>query len=648
MTDTAAPRLRVLILEDEMLDAELMVAELKRAGFDPIWQRVDNETEYEAALAADFDVILSDFNMPAFDAVRALGLLRARGMATPFIIVSGSIGEETAVRVLKSGATDYLLKDRLTRLGPAVTSAIDQCRLQQAKRQADRALGAAEERMRFALEASRVGIWEVDLETGVVGWSAILEALHGLPPGTFGGSSPAFLACVDPEDRERVVAATATAATQRIDSRVMYRTTWPDGSVHWISSIGRSFYDRDGTPLRAAGIAMDVTEHRALEDQYRQSQKMEAFGQLAGGIAHDFNNLLTAIQGFAGLLSDELGPDSPHQADLGEIQRAAARAASLTGQLLAFSRRQVVQPCRLDLRESLASIQTMLRRLIGEDIEITVATGRDIWPITADPGQIEQVLLNLTLNARDAMPHGGKLLIELANVELDGASAALPVGAAPGPYVRLAVNDTGVGMTAMTCERIFEPFFTTKEVGKGTGLGLSTVYGIVKQNGGHIKVTSEPGRGSTFTVHLPRTDSATAVAVDTGPPAPLAGAETVLVVEDDDALRELVRRSLDRRGYRALVAATPDQALIASNHHGQAIHLLLSDVKLPQMNGPALAEQILKICPGLRVLFMSGHAADGIVPRGELESRVAFIQKPFTLDKLLRKVREVLDAAAVS
>jgi two-component system cell cycle sensor histidine kinase/response regulator CckA len=642
MSDTPPRRLRVLILEDDPPDAELMVVELKRAGFDPVWQRVDNEIEYVAALQAEHDVILSDFNMPEFDAIRALDVLRGRGLATPFIIVSGSIGEETAVQAMRSGAADYLLKDRLARLGQAVQRAVDERRLQQAKNRADDALGIAEERMRFALQASRVGIWEVDAATGLVRWSEILEALHGLAPGTFEGTFAAFIGCVHPEDRQRVTDATAT---QRNDLPIVYRAQWPDGSVHWISQIGRSLIEGDGTSPRAAGISIDVTEYRALEDQYRQSQKMEAFGQLAGGIAHDFNNLLTAIQGFATLLSEDLGAGSPHQADLDQILRAAARAASLTRQLLSFSRRQMVEPRTLDLREALASMNAMLKRLIGEDIEIDVASGPDLWLVTADPGQIEQVLLNLVLNARDAMPRGGKLLIELVNVELDDSFAVRKnTGCAPGPYLMLAVSDTGVGMTAAVRERIFEPFFTTKEIGKGTGLGLSTVYGIVKQSHGHIDVYSEPGRGTTFKVYLPRAAGPTAVGPESGTPIPLAGSEVVLVVEDEEALRELVQKCLERHGYHVIAAATPDQALVASDCRDGVIHLLLSDVVLPQMSGTMLAEQIRRSRPGIRVLYMSGYTEKGIVHGGVLGAQIPFIEKPFTLDHLLRKIREGLDS----
>jgi two-component system cell cycle sensor histidine kinase/response regulator CckA len=647
MADRHRHPLRVLILEDDPLDAALMVAELRRAGFDPQWQRVETEAAYLAALHPDLDVILSDFNIPHFDALRALGLLRARNFTTPFIIVSGSIGEDQARDALAHSATDYLLKDRQARLGPAVARALEQRQLQHGKRQAESALGVAEARIRFALEASRVGTWEVDVDTGVTRWSAILEALHGLPAGTFGGTREAFIDCVHPDDRPLVHETMALAPSPRTTSRITYRTVWPDGSVHWISRIGQSMPEGDDGPRRAAGIAMDVTEYRTLEDQYRQSQKMDAVGQLAGGIAHDYNNLLTAIQGFTELLAEDLGPESPHQDDLDQIRRAAASAASLTRQLLTFSRREMVEPRALDLRQALTSMQAILKRLIGEDIEVAVVSDPDLWVVTADRGQMEQVLLNLVLNARDAMPDGGKLLIELMNVELDESYTALHVGASPGPYVMLAVSDTGIGMTAAVRDRLFEPFYTTKPPGKGTGLGLSTVYGIVQQSGGHIGVYSEPGRGATFKVYLPRTTAPLDVAPRPDVAGSVDGTEVVLVVDDEHALCALVQKSLERHGYRVITAATPHRALEMAQSAG-TIDLLLTDIVLAHMNGTVLAARLRAHRPGLRVLYMSGYTENGIVHRGVLESRVPFLQKPFTPAKLLRTVRDVLDLPSVS
>jgi PAS domain S-box-containing protein len=520
---------------------------------------------------------------------------------------------------------------------------MDEQRLQDDKRTAETALKEAEERTRFAMEAARVGVWETDLTTGVTTWSAMLESLHGLQAGSFGGTLQAFLECIHPDDRDEVRAALDEATRRKIDSHLLYRTQWPDGQLRWVSGTGKTIYDEAGLPLRSAGIALDVTERHILEDQYRQSQKVEAIGQLAGGIAHDFNNLLTAIHGYSELLGDELGPESPLQNDLGEIRRAAERASSLTRQLLAFSRRQILDPRVLDLRDSVRGLESMLTRLIGENIEIVIRLTGEEARVKADPGQLEQIVLNLALNARDAMPQGGKLFLEVVNVELGEAYARQHVSVKAGRYVMLGVSDTGIGMDAATQERIFEPFFTTKAEGQGTGLGLSTVYGVVKQSGGNIWVYSEPGHGSTFKVYFPRVDEV----MDHPAALPAAGvvdgSETILVVEDEPGVRLLVQKILERHGYRVLAAATPHAALdLAQNYDGR-IDLLTSDVVLPEMSGRSLSQQIVAKRPEIRVLFMSGYTDNAIVHHGVLDPGTPFLQKPFTPDALARKVRSVLN-----
>jgi two-component system cell cycle sensor histidine kinase/response regulator CckA len=640
--ETANRPLRVLILEDRVADAELTVRQLEKAGYAPEWSRVETEAGFLAALDSDLDVILADFDMPAFSALRALELINARSIRVPVIVVSGTIGEDTAVQVLQKGAADYLLKDRLARLGDAVQRVIDERRLQDEKQEAEAALKAVEDRTRFALEAARVGVWESDLRTDATVWSATLEALHGLAPGTFRGTYRAFLDCVHPDDREAVRTSIEEARRQHTDWNILYRTPWPDGTVHWINETGKTFYDEAGIPVRAAGIALDVTERHILEEQYRQSQKVEAIGQLAGGIAHDFNNLLTAIHGYSELLSDELGPESPHQHDVTEIRRAAERAASLTRQLLAFSRRQILEPRVLDLRDVLRGLESMLKRLIGESIAIVLRLTDDDARVKADPGQIEQVILNLVLNARDAMPDGGSLFLEVATVELDEAYARRHVSAQPGRYVMLAVSDTGVGMDAATQARIFEPFFTTKPEGRGTGLGLSTVYGVVKQSSGTVWVYSEPGRGSTFKVYLPKVDEL-AEQPEIQPAADdLTGSETILVVEDEPGVRALLAKVLHRYGYRVLLAATPHEALDLARQYADPIDLLMTDVVLPEMNGRALAQQIAIHRPATRVIFMSGYTDNAIVHHGVLDPDTPFLQKPFTPYAVARKVRSVL------
>ena len=400
----------------------------------------------------------------------------------------------------------------------------------------------------------------------------------------------------------------------------------------------------DGHLVRVWGTQRDVTEQRHLEEQFRQAQKMEAVGQLAGGIAHDFNNLLTAILGNTQLLLRDLPPGDAKRGDVEEIRKASERAASLTRQLLAYSRRQMLQPEVLDLNVVVAEMDKMLRRLIGEHIALEAVLAPDLGRVRADPNQIEQVIVNLAVNARDAMPDGGKLTIETANVDLDEAFAQAHLGSVPGSYAQLAVTDTGAGMDATVRAHLFEPFFTTKEVGKGTGLGLATVYGIVKQSGGYISVYSEPGRGSSFKIYLPRiaTPPEAAAGPQKGGPAP--GSETVLVVEDEPAVLTLSRRALEAQGYVVLAASDPIAALRVVERHGGTIHLLLTDVVMPGLSGRELADRLTAQRPGIRVLYMSGYPGDAVVQHGTLPSGSAFLQKPFSPDGLARKVRDVLDA----
>jgi PAS domain S-box-containing protein len=391
------------------------------------------------------------------------------------------------------------------------------------------------------------------------------------------------------------------------------------------------------------GIARDLTERHRMEQQLLQAQKMESIGRLAGGVAHDFNNLLTAILGYAELAEDALSPGSSEHGYVQNIQKAALRAADLTRQLLAFARRQIIEPRIVYLNDLMFDVDRMLRRLIGEDIELTTLPAPDLWPVKADPSQIGQVIVNLAVNARDAMPLGGKLTIETANVALDEEYARQHVEAKPGEYVMLAVSDTGVGMTEEVKARIFEPFYTTKEHGKGTGLGLATCYGIVKQSGGHIAFYSEPDRGTTFKIYLPRAGEQAAL-LPREEPVPLpSGSETVLLVEDEALVRDIAAQTLRARGYTVLEAGNGDEALRVVQSHRGMIDLVITDVVMPQMGGTELAERLEEMLPGIKVLFTSGYTDNAIVSQGVLEPNTAFLHKPFTPGAIARKVREVLD-----
>ena len=399
----------------------------------------------------------------------------------------------------------------------------------------------------------------------------------------------------------------------------------------------------DGVAVGIQGIARDVTERKKLEQQLRQAQKMEAIGLLAGGVAHDFNNLLTVIIGYSDLTIGRLRDDDPLQLNLEEIRKACNFAASLTRQLLAFSRKQILQPRVLDLNSVVAEMGRMLRRLIGEDVELRTVLTPDLGNIRADPGQIEQVLLNLAINARDAMPVGGKLTIETQAVSFNEELADQPFAVSAGSYIKLLVTDTGIGMDEETVARIFEPFFTTKEAGRGTGLGLSTVYGIIKQSGGCILVHSELGRGTTFAVYLPQVDAGSEeYKLSTANQGHLQGSKTILLVEDDGTVRRTVSKILETYGYQVLEARNGGSALLLCEQYKKPIDLLLTDVVMPEMSGRELADRLASQHPEMKVLYMSGYTDDVIVHHGVLNEGIAFIQKPFAVDVLARKIREVL------
>ncbi len=445
-----------------------------------------------------------------------------------------------------------------------------------------------------------------------------------------------------PVPAERLPLARA-ASTGRVVQGEEYELTAAEGEVRHLLVYAAPLLDEAGGSRGAVGAFLDITARKHAETERQHAQQLLAIGQLAGGVAHDFNNLLTAISGYASLLLTGLVPDDPRRGDVGGIQEAAARAAALTQQLLAFGRKQAMQPVVLDLREVLDDTGRLLGRLIGEHIDLSIVAGPLLGAVVADRGQLSQVLVNLALNARDAMPEGGRLTIEARDTPLTEEYADSHLAVTPGPYVMIAVSDTGRGMTPEVQARIFEPFFTTKPRGKGTGLGLSTVFGIVKQLGGHIFVYSEPGHGSTFKVYFPRAEGASGADLAAEPPDLWAGGtETILVVEDDGAIRALVRKVLETAGYTVIDAGAPREALDLARQHDGPIQLLLTDVILPELTGRELADRLVRDRPDLAVLFMSGYADDAIVHQGRLDPDTAFLQKPFTPEALLRRVREVL------
>ncbi len=497
-----------------------------------------------------------------------------------------------------------------------------------------------EERTDFAMFAAQTGVSYRDLDSSWVELSRSTAKLFGLPPDIRRVTQEQLYQHVHPDDGARVRAAVEKAIQDRSDFALEFRRLMPEGGPRWFQFRGRVVSNEQGEPTRIVGVVTDITERRSLELQLRQSQKMEALGQLAGGVAHDFNNLLTAILGY-GRLALETARETSQRHDLDEIVKAASRAASLTKQLLAFSRRQVVETTVLDLNLLIVDMVTMLRRMIGEDIELGTTLAAGFSHVRADRSQLEQVVMNLVINARDACEPGGRIRLVTHSVDVDGATAAVTPSLNRGAYVTLSVIDDGTGMDEATKSRLFEPFFTTKPRGQGTGLGLATVYGIVVQSGGAIEVESEFSRGSRFTVYLPREQELTQSAGRTAELPAVTTPRTVLLVEDEQAVRELVRIILERAGHRVVEAATPEEAITRFNSM-ESVDLLLTDVVMPVMSGFDLFHTLVERLPSLRVLFISGYTDYALLEPTIADRGAAFLEKPFSAEALIGKVREVL------
>jgi two-component system cell cycle sensor histidine kinase/response regulator CckA len=518
------------------------------------------------------------------------------------------------------------------------------------RKRAEEALRQSEQKYRDIFDFATVGIYQSRHDGSLITVNAPLAEMLGYDSSEDLMRINLDDVYVDPDDRRKLI---ARYEPEGKGHRLELRWKKKDGKPIWLEIDARTVRNADGSTRYFEGFVHDISarrkseeEKRRLQEQLVQSQKMEAVGQLAGGIAHDFNNLLTAITGYSELLLGELNPEDLRRSHAEEIRKAGERAAALTQQLLAFSRRQVLEPKILDVNTVVSDIERMLRRLIGEHIELKTRKESDLWKVRADPGQIEQAILNLVINARDAMPNGGTLAIETNNTNLDESFASSHVPTRPGDYVEVAVTDTGSGITEEVMARLFEPFFTTKEVGKGTGLGLSTTYGIVKQSGGYLWCESEVGLGTTFRVYLPRVDEPVAHPEPRPAPPPIhPGDETVLLVEDEPEVRSLVQRILKTQGYTVVTAANPDEAIAVAREFKGTIQVMVTDVVMPGMSGLQLAARLMPTRPNMRVLFVSGYTHDAIGHHGGLDPGTAFLQKPFTPNALARKVREVLEGA---
>jgi two-component system, cell cycle sensor histidine kinase and response regulator CckA len=636
--------LRILILEDVPMDAELVEYELERAQVPFVSRRVDNRNGFLQELETfQPQVILSDYTLPNFDGMSALSLARERAPSVPFLIVTGSVNEETAVDCIKAGATDYLLKSNLARIAPAIQAALERERAQAEKIRTDQALRESEERYRDLFDNAS------DLVCMVDPGGALLYVNQAWHAGLgYGPEEIADLHLID------VIHSDSAATYESVMKRVLRGERLdhvelvlvPKAAAAITVEGNLSCTFKDGIPSVVRGIYRDITERKRVEDQLRRAERMQAAGKLAGGVAHEVNNMMTGVLGFSEFVLRSFDPEDPRREDMEEVIRAASRAADVTRQLLAFTRQQYLQPQTIEINTVVREVERMLRRSLGEDKQLELRLSERPGLIKADRGQLEQVLINLVLNARDAIAPHGRVSIETGSSEWDSDYAErhggvdLPLGR----YVMLAVSDDGCGMDSETQARIFEPFFTTKPVGQGTGLGLSTVYGIVKQSGGFVWAYSEPDHGTVFKVYLPEVQEAEldfSQELSRGPAE--HGSETILVIEDEDVVRNLAVRGLRDYGYTVVEAKNGVEALSYIRRYPGAVDLIVSDVVMPEMGGREFAQQLALLEPDLPILFMSGYTGDDVVQRGLLEPGAPFQQKPFTPAILASKVRAMLD-----
>ena len=506
-------------------------------------------------------------------------------------------------------------------------------------------LQQSEELSSLVAQATKDAIWDLDIRSGQVLRSKSFWEHLGYPPRDAEPDIAAWKDLIHPEDQDRVWKGFQTALSRRSDSyEVEYRLRRADNSYATVLDRAYIIYTETKQPIRAIGAITDLSDRRELEEQFRQAQKMEAVGRLAGGVAHDFNNVLMVIKAYTEIMQEQLGPGNGFRNNLDQVQNAAERAAALTHQLLAFSRKQVLLPRIIDLNAVVEDSLKMIRRLIGEDVELNVSLDKSLWAVKADPGQIVQVLMNLCVNARDAMRSGGELTILTQKASFDIEAVRTRPDFVPGHYAALIVRDNGTGIPKEVQAHLFEPFYTTKESGRGTGLGLSTVFGIVKQSGGYILVDSEFGRGSSFAIYLPAVNAPLTTIITPKVKDSEGQGETVLLVEDDEALRESISTYLDLHGYKVLEAANGALAVSIANQHAESIQVLITDMILPKMSGAEVAREIAKMSPQVVMLFMTGYTDRELIDYDPASLTTGFLQKPFALQTLLQKLREMITA----
>lgn len=637
--------LQIVFLEDRESDRQLVHEALRAAGFRCEFTHVVTREEFAAAMArGNVDLILSDYSLPGYDGTAALALAKEKQPDTPFIFVSGTMGEQKAIDSLKSGATDYVLKDRMERLVPAVTRALKDVAQRQSRQQAEEALRRSEERFREMADNIREVFWSTSVDGRQIHYiSPAYEQTWGRSLTELQANPTSWLEAILPEDRPRVMLALAQLA-EGTPYHLEYRIHRADDQ-RWIEDRGYPVRDSRGEVVRLVGVALDITDRKQLETQLMQAQKMEAVGQLAGGVAHDFNNTLTVITGYTKLLLDFGGLPAVAQERLRTIYAAGMRAGNLTRQLLLFSRKHAIHKDVLDLNALIEEIAKMLGRLIGEDVQVELRLGTASRFVTADPSMLEQVLVNLAVNARDAMPRGGQLTIATEQRGVSAAEAAENPARRAGEFVCLSVRDTGSGIPPEVLPRVFEPFFTTKAIGAGTGLGLATVFGIVQEHQGWIEIETAAGAGTCFQIFLPPAPVAEVVAhTASQEPFDYKGAETILLVEDEATVREFAVAVLQHYGYRILQAGSGVEALETWKWHHTRIALVISDVVMPDgVSGLDLVDTLRAKKPALKVILTSGYAHDLATKVRALPKDLPFLQKPYLPNTLARMVRDLLD-----